>query len=341
MNQVITKTHHEHFGYHNGKAIFVFRLTNIHGNYIELTNYGAIVKSIVVPDKNGHRNNVVLGYPTLKGYLADRAYIGATIGRFANRIANAQFSIDDQHYQLHKNDGINNNHSGFSGFNNKVFDFVLGYDNVAFLLDSPDGEGGFPGNLKVKVVYKWTDANEFIIEYFAETDKPTPVNFTNHAYFNLSGRDETIHRHKLQIEADSMLESTPQYIPTGKIIQISMQGFHGQALSDVMKDGGLNNFYIFNDNIPKNNPVCILSDDVSGRVMKVFTTYPGVQLYTGDFLDSADEGHNGKQYKPFDGLCLECQFYPDSPNHANFPDIILQPGHTYKHTITYAFDIKS
>jgi len=341
MNRVITKTYHEHFGYHNGQAVFNFRLTNVHGNYIELLNYGAIVKSIVVPDKNGRRSNVVLGYSNLKGYLADGAYIGATIGRFANRIANAQFSIGNHQYKLDKNDGQNNNHSGYSGFNSKVFDFVLGFDNVTFLLDSPDGEGGFPGNLKVKVIYKWTDANELIIEYFAKTDKPTPVNFTNHAYFNLSGRDETIHHHKLQIEADSMLESTPQYIPTGKVIPVGEQGFSGQLLGNIMKDGGLNNFYIFDEKGFNNDAVCVLYDDISGRMMQVYTTYPGVQLYTGDFLDSADEGHSGKRYKPFDGLCLECQFYPDSPNHANFPDTILQPGHTYKHTITYAFGIKS
>ena len=340
MNQVITKTRHEQFGYHNGQAVFEFRLTNIHGNYIELLNYGAIVKSIVVPDANGKRANVALGYSTLKGYLADRAYIGATIGRFSNRIANAAFSIDNNEYLLDKNDGNNNNHSGFRGFNSKVFDFVLGYNDVTFLLNSPDGEGGFPGNLKVKVVYKWTDANELIIEYFAVTDKPTPVNFTNHSYFNLSGRD-TIHGHKLCIAAPAMLESTQEYIPTGKIIPAGEQGFYGQALEDIMKDGGLNNFYVFDENRSVNAPVAVLINDVSGRMMQVYTTYPGVQLYTGDFLESADMGHNGKRYKPFDGLCLECQLYPDSPNHSNFPDPILQPGQTYNHTITYAFGIKS
>jgi len=341
MNKLITKTHHEHFGFYNGQAVFEFRLTNIHGNYIELTNYGAIVKSIFVPDVNGKRANVVLGYPNFKGYLSDKAYIGATIGRFSNRIENAAFSIGSQHYQLDKNDGQNNNHSGFSGFNSKIFDFVLGYDAVTFLLNSPDGEGGFPGNLDAKVIYKWTDANELVIEYLAETDKPTPVNFTSHAYFNLSGRNETIHNHNLYIAAGSMLESTPQYIPTGKIIPVGQQGFHGHSLGDVMKDSGLNNFYIFDENMSVNAPVCVLIDDISTRMMQVYTTYPGVQLYTGDFLNSADEGHNGRRYKPFDGLCLECQFYPDSPNHANFPNTILQPGETYNQSITYTFGIKS
>lgn len=331
----------EYIGHHNGKAVFEFRLTNSAGNYVELTNYGAIVKSIIVPDKFGTLANVVLGYPTFKGYYFDTCYIGVTVGPFANRIANAAFAIGDTTYNLDKNDGKNNNHSGSAGFHNKVFDFTADDNKVTFMLHSPDGEGGFPGNLEAKVVYSWTDDNELIIEYFATTDKPTPVNFTNHSYFNLSGNAGTIHNHHLEIKATGMLESRADYIPTGKIIPTDSHGFNGQKLIDVMQDGGLNNYYVFDRGIPGNQLLCLLSDEASGRYMEVFTTYPGVQLYTGDYLGGDCNSVHGSPYKPFSGLCLECQFYPDSPNHAHFPDTILQSGATYNHIIIYKFGITS
>jgi aldose 1-epimerase len=336
MHQLIAKSISEFIGHHRGKAVYEFRLVNKHGNYVELSNYGAIVKSIVVPDALGNLANVVLGYPTFKGYFFDKCYIGATVGPFANRIANAAFTIDGQAFNLDKNDGINNNHSGTAGFNNKVFDFVADKETVTFSLHSPDGEGGFPGNLEAKVVYRWTDDNELIIEFLATTDKPTPVNFTNHSYFNLSGCAETIHNHELIIYASQMLESTPDYIPTGKIIQAGEQGFNGQKLGDVMKGSGLNNYYIFDSN-GVNYQNSVVKHPASGRVMEVFTTYPGVQLYTGDYLGSDCTSGHGAPYKPFDGLCLECQFYPDSPNRPHFPDTILRPGEIYHHSIIYKF----
>jgi aldose 1-epimerase len=337
MEKLRNHIERRHFGFYNNKEISVFRLTNIHGGYVEVLNYGAIVKSIVVPDRDGALANVILGYPTLEGYLADVAYIGATIGRFSNRISNASFSIGNEHYQLDKNDGVNNNHSGYNGFNKKVFDFVLEGNKVIFTLTSPDGEGGFPGNLNVKVSYEWTDENKLVIDYFAETDKPTPTNFTNHAYFNLSGSEGTIHDHKLLIKAGYMLESTADYIPTGNVNTVGEHGFRNQSLGQVMKGSGLNNFYIFDDVESTDLPLCELFDEDSGRLMQINTSYPGVQLYTGDFLNTEENGYKGKPYKPYDGLCLECQFYPDSPNHANFPDTILRPGEVYNHSIVYAF----
>jgi aldose 1-epimerase len=330
----------EYIAHHNGKAVFEFRLTNSHGNYVELVNYGAIVKSIVVPGKDGHKANVVLGYPTFKGYFYDKSYMGVTVGPFANRIANAQFELDGKTWHLDKNDGPgNNNHSGSAGFHNKVFDFTADDDAVTFTLHSPDNEGGFPGNLEAKVVYRWTEDNALIIEFYAGTDTPTPVNFTNHAYFNLGGCKETIHNHNLYIKAAKMLESTPDYIPTGRVIDVDLQGFNGQRLADVMSGGGLNNYYVFDDNLLPDEPVCRLWDEVSGRVMETYTTYPGVQLYTGDYLGGGCTSAHGEAYKPFDGLCLECQYYPDSPNHAHFPDTILRPGQTYNHSIIYKFGL--
>ncbi len=337
MNPSTTITY-ESFGTYKGREIFKFQIKNVHGNYIELLNYGGIVKSIIVPDKNGNKGNVVLGFPTLEGYIKDTSYIGATIGRFANRINNAEFSIRNKTYGLDKNDGKNNNHSGSAGFNDKVFDFVVHEDFVLFTLNSKNMEGGFPGNVSTKVIYKWTDKNELKIEFLAVADEQTPLNFTNHSYFNLSACTEKIHNHKLNIQATKILESTPDYIPTGKIIPAGNYLFFNYTLTDVMQDNGLNIYYVFDRSSFNENAVCELFEEESGRLMRVYTTYPGVQLYTGDYLNSATIGTHSKHYEAFDGLCLECQYYPDSPNHANFPNTIFNSGQVYNETITYAFD---
>lgn len=335
----INKIAYEPFGVCDGKEIFKFKLTNVHGNYVELLNYGAIVKSIVVPDKNGIKENVVLGFSTLDGYLQDASYIGATVGRFANRINNAEFSIENKTFYLDKNDGKNNNHSGSAGFNIKIFDFSVNEDSVVFSLESKNEEGGFPGNISAKIIYKWTDKNELKIEFLAVADEPTPLNFTNHSYFNLSACAEKIHHHKLNIQSTKILESTPDYIPTGKIIPADNYLFFNYKLTDVMQNNGLNIYYVFDRNAANENAVCELFEEKSGRLMRVYTSYPGVQLYTGDYLNSATIGEHSKKYKSFDGLCLECQYYPDSPNHANFPNTIFEAGQIYNETITYAFDI--
>jgi aldose 1-epimerase len=340
MNPMLNITY-EPFGVCNGKEIFKFKLTNVHGNYVELLNYGAIVKSIVVPDRNGNKGNVVLGFPTLEGYLQDTSYIGATVGRFANRINNAEFSIENKTYYLDKNDGKNNNHSGSAGFNTKVFDFIIKEDSVVFTLESKNEGGGFPGNLNTKVIYKWTDKNELKIEFLAVADEPTPLNFTNHSYFNLSACTEKIHNHKLNIQSTKILESSSDYIPTGKITPANEHLFSNKKLADVMQNNGLNIYYIFDRSSANENAVCELFEEKSGRLMRVYTSYPGVQLYTGDYLNSATIGEHSKYYEPFDGLCLECQFYPDSPNHSHFPNTIFEAGQVYNETITYAFDVKN
>ncbi|TPG40782.1 aldose epimerase family protein [Flavobacterium pectinovorum] len=338
MNPSDTITY-EPFGSYKGKEIFKFRIKNVHENYVELLNYGAIVKSIVVPDRNGNKENVVLGFPTLEGYLQDTSYIGATVGRFANRINNAEFSIENTTYHLDKNDGKNNNHSGSAGFNNNVFDFIIKEDSIIFTLESKNGEGGFPGNLNTKAIYKWTDKNELKIEFLAVADEPTPLNLTNHSYFNLSACKEKIHNHKLNIQATKILESTSDYIPTGKIIPANEYLFFNYKLADVMQNSGLNIYYIFDRSSANENAVCELFEEKSGRLMRVFTSYPGLQLYTGDYLNSATIGEHSKYYEPFDGLCLECQFYPDSPNHKHFPNTIFDAGQVYNETITYTFDV--
>jgi aldose 1-epimerase len=328
----------EPFGSYKGNEISNLRITNIHGNYVELLNYGAIVKSIVVPDKNGNKENIVLGFSNLEGYLKDTSYIGVTVGRFANRIRNAEFSIDNKTYYLDKNDGQNNNHSGSAGFNNKVFDVIVKEDSVIFTLECRSGEGGFPGNLNVKVIYKFTDNNELKIEFLAVADAPSPLNFTNHSYFNLSACVEKIHHHKLNIKASKILENTSDHIPTGKIIAADSYLFLNNKLIDIMKGGGLNIYYVFDRSLSDENMVCELSEEKSGRLMRVYTSYPGLQLYTGDYLDTSIIGEHGKAHKAYDGLCLECQYYPDSPNHVHFPNTIFKAGQLYNETITYVFD---
>lgn len=329
----------ESFGWHDEKEIFKFQITNNHGNYVELINYGAIVKSIVVSDKVGNKENVVLGFPTLEGYVKDQSYIGATVGRFANRISNAAFPIENKIYHLDKNDGKNNNHSGSAGFNNKVFDFIVEEDAVIFSLESKNGEGGFPGNLKTKVTYKWTDQNELKIEFLAEADESTPLNFTNHSYFNLSACQDKIINHRLSVKASKILESTADYIPTGKIIPADGYLFLNNRLADIMQEKGLNLYYVLDRDSVNEKPVCELLEEKSGRMMRVYTSYPGVQLYTGDYLNCNIVGEHNKLYSSFDGLCLECQYYPDSPNHEHFPNTIFQSGQVYQETIIYAFDV--
>lgn len=325
---------YESFGWYEEKEIFKFKITNSHGNYVELLNYGAIVKSIVVPDNKGKKENVVLSFSTLEDYIKDTSYIGATIGRYSNRIRNAEFSIQNKKYYLHKNDGENNNHSGSAGFNNKVFDFLIENDAVIFSLKSKSGEGGFPGDLNLKVIYKWTNENELKIQFLAEANEATPLNFTNHSYFNLSACKEKIYDHKLTIQASRILESNPDYIPTGKILLADEFLF----LNDKIQNRGLNLYYIFDRNSVNESSVSELFEEKSGRLMRVFTSYPGIQLYTAEYLDSATIGAHSKFYKSFDGLCLECQYYPDSPNHSHFPNTIFGEGQIYNETITYAFD---
>ncbi|MDD7885378.1 aldose epimerase family protein [Flavivirga sp. 57AJ16] len=341
MNQVFNKIKKNVFGYKDNKKIYVFRLINSNGNYVELTNYGAAVKSIVVPDKFGNKENVALGYPTFLGYESDPCYIGSTVGPFANRIANAKFKIGHNTYYLDKNDGANNNHSGSAGFNTKVFDFLIDDDSIIFTLKSPHCEGGFPGNLEAKVIYKWSDENKLNIEYFATTDLLTPVNFTNHTYFNLTAGKEQIHNHKLDIASNTVLECHSDDIPTGATSFIGNLKSTNLAIIKMIIRGEYNKYFIFNSDRKKESPACTLYDDVSGRTLNIYTTYPGLQLYTGQFLRSKHKGTKNRTYKPFDGLCLECQYYPDSPNHSHFPNTLLKPSEIYNETITYAFDVES
>ena len=334
----------KHWGSVGGKDVYLFRLENSIGNYVEITNYGGCVVSINVPDKEGSVQNVVLGFNSLEGYLQDRCYIGATLGPFANRIANARFTMDGIDYLLEANDGVNTNHSASAGFNNKVFDYLLTNESLILKYLRPDMDGGYPGNLSVEVGYRWTDEQELKISFKALTDKKTVVNLSNHCYFNLSGTAKKIFDHRLSIYAGSVIEAGDDYIPTGRIVEAAEIAFQDSRIVDRMTAmqshiQGLNVCYVL-DGYEAKKEVCagILTERSSGRMLTVYTSYPGLLLYTGSYLDSNRPGKHGINYQPFDGLCLECQYFPDSPNHANFPSTVLLPGEVYEASITYQFN---
>lgn len=330
------------FGACRDRQLLLFTLKNSSGTYAELTNYGAAIVSVVVPDKNGKTGNVVLGFGEPEGYLDDTCYIGSTIGRFANRIANARFSSDGTEYHLDANDNGNSNHGGKSGFSHCVFDYEIDGESIIFRLISSDGDGGYPGKLDLHVVYEWTDDNQLKITYVAETDKMTIANFTNHAYFNLSGVAGSMLDHSLTINGNMILEADSAYIPTGRLSTTGSKAFDNNVIGQKMNEYGIegfNDYYILNDVRRGLKHAATLEHPASGRKMIVYTTYPGLMFYTGDFLQSNKLGHAGKRYRPFDGLCLECQFYPDAPNHSHFPSTVLCPGERYDHQIIYEFTV--
>lgn len=335
----------QEWGEYFGAKIHIFRIENSTGAYIELTNYGATLVSAMVPDKAGNFENVILGYSSLAGYIADKCYLGATIGRFANRIGGAAFTLDGAVYHLDANDGNNSNHGGNTGFNSRVFDYAITESGISFSLQSDNGDGGFPGNLELTVTYAWTDDNELKITYGATSDQKTVANFTNHAYFNLSAKEEGIIDHSLKVYADNVLEANAAYLPTSMIRPTGEMALDGELLRKKMiTDGdivnGYNNCFVLqNEDANELKKAALLIDSISGRKVEVFTSYPSIVVYTGDYLESKTNGNYSRPYRPFDGLCLECQYYPDSPNQPGFPCTVLRPGDEYHEVIVYKFGV--
>jgi aldose 1-epimerase len=320
--------------------VYLFRITNRSGAYVELTNYGATLVSIYVPDRNDQLANVILGYNSLQAYLADPYYMGATIGRFANRIKGARFALDDREYMLDDNENGNSNHGGHRGFNRNVFTHTTGTEGISFTLRSEDGDGGYPGNLEFTVHYHWSDENKLTIDYRAVTDRTTVANFTNHAYFNLTAGADKILDHQLSVNARYFVEAGDDYIPTGKLIPAGQLTFDATKIrTKVVANGhkltGLNVCYVLDKTDGMLSSAGRLFEPISGRLLAVDTTYPGMILYTGDYLSGTEPGF----HEPFDGLCLECQFFPDSPNQPHFPDTRLQPDETYHQRIVFGFTV--
>ena len=330
------------FGEVDGKKVFLFTLTNSKGNQVKITNYGGTVTSWTSADKQGKRSDIVLGYDSLSGYLAHPPYFGALIGRYGNRIANGKFTLDGASYTLATNNGKNHLHGGNKGFDKVVWDAVTENDSTPALVlsyVSKDGEEGYPGTLRGKVRYHYTNDDALEIEYWAETDKATPVNLTNHSYFNLTGDvSNTILDHRLWVDADHYTPVDTTLIPTGEIKAVKGTPFDftqaekiGARIASV--PGGYDHNFVLNKKDTAISLAAVLSDSTSGRKLEVFTTEPGLQFYSGNFLDGTLKTSAGKAINQHTGLCLETQHFPDSPNEPAFPSTILRPGKQY-HSLT-------
>ncbi|HNX54419.1 MAG TPA: aldose epimerase family protein [Prolixibacteraceae bacterium] len=343
----------------NGKKTTLFTLKNEGGITVTLTNYGAKIVSVFAPDKSGNIEDVVLGYKSVDGYVTGDAGQGAVVGPYANRIANGQFEIDGQTYQLPVNNHKACLHSGPDSFYRQVYDAkeVQTADGpaVEMTLQSTDGQWGFPGNKNVKVTYTLTKDNGLKIDYEATTDKACYFNLTNHVYFNLKGEGMgDILDHVLVVDADkSTAVADSELIPTGEIVSIKGTAMDfttphtvGERINDSMEQlkmgGGYDHNYILNkDQNGHEMTFCAsLYEPKSGRFMECFTTEPAVQLYSGNFLKGNIIGKRGNPYNYRNGICLETQHYPDSPHHPNFPNTLLKPGETLKSTTIYKFSVK-
>lgn len=331
----------------------LYTMTNSRGMEVRAMNYGGIIVSLRVPDKKGVLADVVLGFDTLDAYLNNKPYFGAIIGRYANRIAKGKFPLDGVEYRLARNNGMNSLHGGLKGFD-KVLWHGEQFENnhgicVVFTYTSKDGEEGYPGNLKTTVTYTLTDQNELQIEYEATTDKATPVNLTNHSYFNLAGEGNgDILKHELMLNADrfTLVEST--LIPTGELPSVARTPFDFTkptaigARIDANNEQlaiahGYDHNFVLNRKSSRLELAGRVHEPQTGRVLEVYTTEPGIQFYTGNFLDGTITGKNGHAYKKRAALCLETQHFPDSPNHSHFPSSILKPELIYHSRTVYKF----
>ncbi len=339
---------------HDGKPVDLYTLKNKNGMVVQITNFGAKVVSIFTPDKNGNLGDVVLGFDSAEDYFnTSEIYFGATIGRYGNRIGNAQFSINDTTYNLAKNDGENSLHGGLKGFFAVVWDANQIDDKTLELTYlSPDMEEGYPGNLNVKVVFTLTDDNELKIEYHATTDKATPVNLTNHSFFNLEGAGSgDVKDEIMQINADYYTPVDSGLIPTGEIAPVegtpmdfrqptAIGARVGDDFEQLKLGHGYDHNWVLNKAESGLNFAAKVVDPVSGRTLEVYTNEPGLQFYGGNFLDGTVAGKGGKVYAYRSALCLETQHFPDSPNKPNFPSTILEPGKEYYSICVYKFGVE-
>jgi aldose 1-epimerase len=331
-------------------SVFQYTLTNKNGMVVKILNYGGTVTDIITPDKNGKMGDVVLGYDSLAGYLqTGNPYFGCLVGRYGNRIANAKFSLDGKEYTLAANNGPNTLHGGLKGFDKVIWTVKL-FNDSSLLLSylSKDGEEGYPGNLSVDVMYSLSIDNGLKIDYAAVTDKATPVNLTNHCYFNLSaGTDSTILEHELMLKADKYTPVNKTLIPIGKIDDVKGTPMDFTTSKKIGKDlaavtGGYDHNWVVNKSSNDLELIASVYHAGSGRYMEVFTTQPGIQFYTGNFLDgSLENTRDGMKYVKHAALCLETQHFPDSPNQPSFPNTILKPGETFHETTVYKFSIKN
>jgi len=335
----------------DGREITKYILSNNNGLSVSVINYGAIVTEVNVPDRDGNFENVILGFENLQGYEGDDPYFGAICGRYANRIALGKFTIEGTEYQLATNNGPNHLHGGHKGFNEAVWiaESISGEDFVGVKLDylSPDGEENYPGELRVTVRYTLTHDDEIRIHYTAHSSKPTPINLTNHTYWNLAGKGDVL-QHELTLYCDKYLPVDETLIPTGELkpvedtpMDFTTSAAVGSRFVQVKGDdenGGYDHCYVVNKSTKRPAPAARVYEPKSGRVMEVFTTEPGIQFYTGNFLDGSEDSGGFQQHA---GFCLECQHFPDSPNQSDFPSTLLKPGVIYTQETIHKFSVQN
>lgn len=326
-----------------------FTLTNANGVKMEVTNYGGRIVSLFVPDKDGKAEDVVLGYDSLRQYLTGNLYFGAMIGRYGNRIAKGKFSLNGKEYQLALNNGANALHGGPRGFHQVYWNVVPKENSLEMTYRSADGEENYPGNLSVKVTYSLTDKNEVVIDYEATTDAETIVNLTHHSFFNLAGAGNgDILDHELTIAAEQFCPVDSGLIPSGELKKVKGTPFDFSSphkigerinqLDEQLKYGkGYDHNWVLTKKANELSLAAKVREPKSGRTMEVWTTEPGLQFYSGNFLDGKDVGKGNKAYAYRTAFCLEAQHFPDSPNHANFPTTVLKPGEVYKQKTIYKF----
>lgn len=337
---------------HDGKEIFRFTLTNQSGAYVQLSNLGAAITAVAVPDKDGVLSDVVLGYPEAMSYMADGPCCGKIPGRYANRVAKGRFTLDEKEYSLPINNGPNHLHGGPDGFQNRVWDCRENEGGVEFLYYSEDGEMGYPGALKAVARYDWSEENELRLTMTAQSDAPTIINLTNHAYFNLNGEGSgSVLSHELRLNASEYLPTDETLIPLGEsepvagtpmdFIVAKPLGRDIDADFPALKYGkGYDNCWVIDGAEPGMiQSAAELYSPESGRVMEVFTTQPGVQIYTGNWLSGCPQGKSGV-YGDYDGVAIECQNFPDAPNKEDYPSPVLRPGEVYEQAIIFAFGVR-
>ena len=329
-----------YFGTTAGADVFSYTLSNERGFQVSVITYGGAITSLWAPNRNGDFGDVVLGFAALEDYVSNPRYFGALIGRHANRIADGRFTLDGVEYQLPKNNNANHLHGGFNGFDKRVWTAQERDDVLHLSYFSKDGEEGYPGNVEAVVDYRLS-GNELSIEYRAWTDRDTIVNLTNHSYFNLKG-DGTILNHELKLNADSFTPVNDDLIPTGEIAPVAgtpMDFRDGKAIGAQLglTAAGYDHNFVLNDWDGSLRSVARLHEPASGRVLEILTTQPGMQFYSGNFLDGSFVGKNGDPYVKYAGLCLEPQHFPDAPNHPNFPSTVLRPGEEYRQSTVLRF----
>lgn len=338
----------------DGKHVDIYTLANTNGVEARICNYGGIVVSFKAPDRDGHLGDVVLGYDNLDDYLTNSPYFGAMIGRYGNRIARGKFMLDDHQYTLATNNGVNALHGGIHGFDKKVWhaEVVPNEDGPSLQLTytSKDGEEGYPGTLKVTAVYTLMSDNGLRLTYTATTDKDTVLNLTQHSYFNLAGKGDVL-GHKVFIDADKFTPVDETLIPTGEIRSVTGTPFDfrkptaiGERIAQDDKQlkfgNGYDHNYVLNHKMGHLDVIARVTEPTTGRVLEVLSTEPGLQFYSGNFLDGSNVGKGGQVYNFRNAFCMEPQHFPDSPNEPDFPTVLLRPGQTYHNTIIFRLSVE-